>query len=284
MDDINKKAANGDNRKITAEMIAAALMRKGARLARVQAGRLADLVYPPDIYCICCGREIQPGRLYSMCDDCLMKISWANGKLCAACGKPLEDWYPDMYCSECVNKERSFDSGITCFQYKEAERMMIREFKYHGKSYMARKFSEILFDKIVAVGAGCDILVPVPMFKKKKKKRGYDQAALLAEFTAKRLGLPCCSEAIERTRNTAPMNKLDARERRRNLENAFRVTEEGREAVKDRRVMLVDDIYTTGTTTEHCSEILKDAGAVKVTILSLAAGRNQRELPQAPTT
>ena len=125
--------------------------------------------------------------------------------------------------------------------------MMIREFKYHGKSYMARNLSEILFDKVVAVGAGCDILVPVPMFKKKEKKRGYNQAALLAEFTAKRLGLPYCAAAIERTRNTAPMNRLDARERRRNLENAFKVTEAGCTAVNGRRVMLVDDIYTTGT-------------------------------------
>ena len=143
-----------DDKKITAGMAAAALVRKGARLARRQAGRIADLVYPPDIYCICCGRDIQPGRLYSMCDDCLSDINWANGKLCASCGKPLEDWYPDMYCSECINKDRRFDAGITCFQYKEAERMMIREFKYHGKSYMARNLSEILFDKVVAVGAG----------------------------------------------------------------------------------------------------------------------------------
>ena len=165
-------------------MAAAALVRKGARLARRQAGRIADLVYPPDIYCICCGRDIQPGRLYSMCDDCLSDINWANGKLCASCGKPLEDWYPDMYCSECINKDRRFDAGVTCFQYKEAERMMIREFKYHGKSYMARNLSEILFDKVVAVSAGCDILVPVPMFKKKEKKRGYNQAALLAKLPA----------------------------------------------------------------------------------------------------
>lgn len=271
-----------DDKKITAGMAAAALVRKGARLAHRQAGHIADLVYPPDIYCICCGRDIQPGRLYSMCDDCLSDINWANGKLCASCGKPLEDWYPDMYCSECINKDRRFDAGITCFQYKEAERMMIREFKYHGKSYMARNLSEILFDKVVAVGAGCDILVPVPMFKKKEKKRGYNQAALLAEFTAKRLGLPYCADAIERTRNTAPMNRLDARERRRNLENAFKVTEAGRTAVNGRRVMLVDDIYTTGTTTEHCAEALKQVGAAEVTVLSLAAGRNQRELPQAP--
>ena len=228
-------------------MVTAALMRKGARLARRKAGRIADLVYPPDIYCICCGRDIQPGRLYSMCDDCISDINWANGKLCAACGKPLEDWYPDMYCSECINKDRRFDAGITCFQYKEAERMMIREFKYHGKSYMARNLSEILFDKVMAVGAGC-------------------------------------ADAIGRTRNTAPMNKLDARERRRNLENAFKVTEEGRAAINGRRVMLVDDIYTTGTTTEHCAEALKQAGAAEVTVLSLAAGRNQRELPQAPET
>ena len=270
-----------ENKKITAAAVAA-LVKKGARLARRQAVRIADLVYPPDIYCICCGKSIQPRRLYSMCGNCLDEINWANGKLCAACGKPLEDWYPDMYCNECISRDRSFDAGITCFQYKDAERMMIREFKYHGKGYMARNLSEILFDKVMAVGTGCDILVPVPMFKRKEKKRGYNQAALLAEFTAKRLGLPCCTEAIVRTRNTAPMNKLDARERMRNLDDAFRVTENGQLAIKKKRVMLVDDIYTTGTTTEHCADVLKKAGASEVVVLSLAAGRNQRELPHAP--
>lgn len=268
-------------KKITAEMLAAVL-KNGAGRLRARAAELADLVYPPDIYCICCGSAVSPGQLYSMCGSCLSELNWANGKLCAACGKPLEDWYPDMYCSECINKDRSFDAGITCFQYKESERNMLREFKYHGKSYMARSLSEILYDKVTAVDAQCDILVPVPMYRKKEKKRGYNQAALLAEFTARRMGLTYGRDVLVRVRDTAPMNRLTARERRQNLEEAFAVSAEGRSLIDKKHVMLVDDIYTTGTTTEHCAAVLKAAGASGVTVLSLAAGRNQRELPPVP--
>lgn len=278
LNDIKSDVADNHKRS-AASKIAAALIRRSLRFGFKAAEAAAELVFPSDIYCICCGCAIDSGELYSMCGECVSVISWANGKLCAACGKPLEDWYPDMYCSECLNRDRSFDGGITCFQYREAERSMIKSFKYHKKSYMARNLSEILFDKLVAVGQDCDILIPVPMYKKKERQRGYNQAALLAEFTAKRLGAVYCGDVLVRTRATAPMNKLDARERRRNLEDAFKVTEEGRDVISGKKVILVDDIYTTGTTAENCAAVLKDAGASEVIILSLAAGRNQRELP-----
>jgi ComF family protein len=249
------------------------------RKMSAHADALAELVYPSDIYCLCCGAETEPGRLYAMCDKCLSDINWANGKLCAACGKSLEDWYPDRFCNDCLSRERTFDAGVTCFQYKEAERDMIKQFKYHNKSYMARNLSEIMYDKVMAVSPKCDILIPVPMYKAKERKRGYNQADLLARFTAERLGTAYSSSVLERTRNTAPMNKLDAQDRKRNLDGAFKVTAEGTEQIAGKHVMLVDDIYTTGTTAEHCARVLKESGAASVTVLSLASGRNQRELP-----
>lgn len=273
-----------ENKKRVKEMnVKHKLLRPAGELkkqAAAAAGQLAELVYPPDIYCISCGKAIPSGRLYSMCDGCLDTIHWANGKLCTACGKPLEDWYPDRYCSECIGQERSFDAGITCFQYKEQEREMIRNLKYHGKGFLARPLSEIMADRLNALPGRWDLVIPVPMYRKKERRRGYNQADLLARFMARRMGLAYSPKVLIRTRDTAPMNRLGAAERRRNLDHAFAVTEEGRSMIRGRRLLLVDDIFTTGTTAGRCAEVLKEAGSGPVTLLSLAAGRNQRELPQ----
>lgn len=239
----------------------------------------ADMVYPPDIYCVCCGTEIDSGELYSMCQDCLSDISWINNKFCAVCGKGLEDWYPEEICGDCINDERAYDRGLSCFQYKESERGMIHEFKYHGKSFMARSLSEIMYDKIKALNWDGDIVIPVPMYKKKERRRGYNQADILAKFTAKRLKIPYNRDILIRTRNTAPMSRLSAAERKKNLKGAFCVTAEGRRLIAGKNVLLTDDIYTMGVTAQYSSAALKEAGAHSVTVMSLASGINQRELP-----
>ena len=245
------------------------------------AEKLADIIFPPDIYCIACGKPIPRGRLYSLCSRCLQEIAWANGRLCRSCGKLLEDWYPADLCGECINRKRSFDRGVTCMQYRETERKMIRDFKYRGKSYLARKLSEIIFDKIMAEGLEFDIIIPVPMYAAKERERGYNQAALLGRYLRQRTGIPCRTDCLFRIRPTAPMNKLGLRERKRNLDGAFEVSDAGRRILPGKRVFLIDDIYTTGTTAERCSEKLKSAGAADVTAASLASGINQRELPAA---
>ncbi len=244
--------------------------------------KILEVIYPSSIYCICCQRPIERSSLYSLCDDCLADIKWANGKLCRVCGKVLEEWYPEDICGECKNADRAFDNGISCFQYSDMERLMIKEFKYHGKSYMARIFSEMLKDKIEALGMEgmqYDLVIPVPMFSKKEKQRGYNQAALLGKYTAERLGIHFREDLLIRVRNTVPMNRLNPKERAKNIENAFRLRYGTERFVEGKRVLLVDDIYTTGSTVQQCSEILKVAGAWKVTVLSLASGKNQIPLP-----
>ncbi|MBR5228588.1 MAG: ComF family protein [Firmicutes bacterium] len=227
-----------------------------------------------------CGKPLKRGSLYSLCESCVSDVKWANGRFCRYCGKILEDWYPDDVCGECKNNERAFDSGITCFQYTDMERLLIKEFKYHGKSYMARNFAEMLQDKIHALydTVPFDMVIPVPMFAAKEKKRGYNQAALLAGYTAERLDISFRGDVLLRVKNTAPMNRLGISDREKNLKDAFRLRYGTEQLVCGRHILLVDDIYTTGATAQQCSKILKQAGASKVTVLSLASGRNQRPL------
>ncbi len=144
---------------------------------------------------------------------------------------------------------------------------------------MARKLAEIIFDKITAVGYNFDIIIPVPMYYKKERERGYNQAELLSRFLGEYTGISVVTDCIFRIRQTAPMNKLGSRDRKKNLDGAFELDSERASVVYNRTVLLVDDIYTTGTTMNHCSRLLRDAGAKRIVIAAVAAGFNQRKLP-----
>ncbi len=251
------------------------------KVFKALSGRFLDALFPPAIYCIVCEKPIDNHNVYSICDDCLNILNWANYKTCVLCGRALEDWYPAELCSECANKKHEFDDGISCLQYRDNERMIIHDFKYHKKSWLARIFAEMLYDKINMQNLydDWDLIVPVPMFYAKECKRGYNQAALLAEFLSKKLKKPFEKELLIRLRDTVPMNHLGAEERLRNLDGAFCVNEYLKDSIKNKNILLVDDIYTTGITVDVCSRVLKSAGVAHITIITIAAGINQRELP-----
>ena len=249
------------------------------RAARRGARFLEGLLYPPDIYCRGCGRPVDPGGLYSLCEDCIRAIRWANGPVCRCCGKALEDWYPDDVCAECKERIHRFSGGVTCFVYQEPVRSIIKKLKYGGSGYIARVLGEVLADSVRFRGMDMDLIIPVPMYFKKVRMRGYNQAELIARFAAETLDIPWDGEILQRVRPTAPMSRLKEKERRRNLEGAFAVPQYAREKLQGLRVLLVDDIYTTGTTMDCCAGVLLEAGASEVKAASIAAGLNQRPLP-----
>ena len=219
--------------------------------------RSADAIFPPSIYCISCGKPITIQSCYSLCDDCLNTLHWANEKTCIQCGKALENWYPDIICAECKNKKHDFNYGITCLQYCDNERSIIHDLKYHKKSYLARIFADMFYDKIKASEQTdkWDIIVPVPMFEKKERVRGYNQAELIARFLSLKIGIFYAPDILLRVKNTAPMNRLGNEERYSNLEEAFSISDDKRVFIDGKRVLLVDDIYTTGATADTCSKV-----------------------------
>ena len=242
--------------------------------------KAAELVYPPDIYCLACGKPMDPGHVYSLCEDCLNEITWADRKTCRICGKPLESWYPEELCSECLVSPRLFERGVVCFLYTGGARTMIKDLKYHGQKYNARVFGRILADKILYEGLDFDVCVPVPMYHKKEQDRGYNQAELIARYASENLCKPFAPHVLVRTRETAPMNSLSFAERKRNLRNAFDVPADQAEKIQGRTVLLVDDIYTTGSTMNACARELLQAGAAHVYIAAMASGRNQKKLAE----
>lgn len=236
-----------------------------------------DLIFPSNIYCISCGNIIDDTRPYALCDTCVRSLRWANGRTCERCGKILqEDYGPDL-CTDCIDGDHVFEKGFTCVEYGAAERELIHRFKYKDQAYLGRKMAEIMYDRILAEELRADLILPVPMFRRKERQRGYNQAAVLAANLAKRMGIPCDTKLLVRTMETEAMSRLSAPDRRENIRGAFSVPPNRRDKLAGKTVLLVDDVYTTGSTADACAAALLAAGASRVYVFTFASGANLKK-------
>ena len=247
-----------------------------------------DLIYPPALYCICCGKIIDETRTYRLCNECMEGIKWVDARTCAKCGKPLNANNPAEMCYSCREHPHSYDHGYTCAEYGTHERAMVFSLKYDGRPDIAGTIGEILADRMLAeFDAGelsdmYDIVLPVPVHPSKKSIRGYNQAALIAEEFAHLTGLSCDDSILVRVRETHIMRSLGPDARRENIRGAFEVRK-GRESdLSGKNILVVDDLYTTGATVDEIASLLKAPhtdisgssvpGAAMVDVLTFAAG------------
>lgn len=233
-----------------------------------------EMLYPSNIYCISCGNIIDATRHYALCDECIEKLHWLGNKTCAKCGKILSDDYLPELCYDCLRYEHDFDRAYTCVQYGLYERGLLMDFKYRGKAYIGRKLGDALYDRMTLEEETFDLAVPVPLSRKKQSKRGFNQAQVMAAAFARHMEIPCAGNLLERTRQTLPMKGLGAFDRYQNLQGAFRVSGKNHYELQGKRVVLIDDIYTTGSTLDACSIVLHQAGASRVCGLTFACGAN----------
>lgn len=175
------------------------------------------------------------------------------------------------YCYDCSRHHRSFEFGMALLNYNEAGANSMARIKYHNKREYLDFYGEAIvrrFGKRL-LRINPDALIPVPVHPSKMRKRGYNQAELLAARIGSRLGVPVLSDLLVRSRKTEPQKDLSPQERFKNLEKAF-LAEHVPEDI--RRVVLVDDIYTTGSTAEACTRALKQQGIETVYILTIYIG------------
>lgn len=233
-----------------------------------------DLIYPSNIYCISCGNIIDDSRPYALCDTCVRTLKWANGRTCSRCGKILQDDYGPDLCTDCMDGEHVFEKGFSCVEYGPAERDLIHRFKYKEKAYLGRKLAEIMYDRIRLEELDVKLIIPVPMFVRKERKRGYNQAAVLAASLAKYTGIPYAGKLLVRTVETEAMSKLGVLGRRKNIREVFSVPHNKMNRLAGKQILLVDDIYTTGSTADACTSVLLEAGAARVYVFTFASGAN----------
>ncbi len=187
------------------------------------------------------------------------------------CGKPLSEAEIE-YCPDCMRRKHVFEKGRAAFVYDSRMRMSISRFKYHNRREYADYYAEALLRAHgrTLLSWQPDALIPVPIHRSRMKKRGYNQAALVADRIGERLGLPVEKDWLLRVKKTKPQKNLSDAERRENLKKAFQVRDNG---VKLKRVVLIDDIYTTGSTLDAAAAALLEAGVEKVYFLSICIGR-----------
>ncbi len=269
---------------------------------------VTEAVFPSNIYCIVCGSLIDRSRTYSLCDECVQQMHWITGRTCSICGKALPDTYlgrdPDgrPVCYDCKLRSHYFTRGWSCLTYGLHEREVMMDIKYNSKGYIARKMGDVMFDRMetlieAALSEGMlpfDVVIPVPVSKKRLAKRGYNQSELMARQFVKRWkeyarevaggGRTCLTDlcprleihVLVRQKETTMLRSLNPEERRLALHGAFAVAPALQHRIAGKNVLLVDDIYTTGATANACSRALLNAGASAVYLLTLCSGGNRR--------
>ncbi|MGA2733808.1 MAG: ComF family protein [Syntrophobacteraceae bacterium] len=219
---------------------------------------LVDLCLPRS--CAGCRQiDTQPKR--SWCLGCWKKIPWAISPLCPRCGRPFTDSpdSPDHLCGECIEPTFHFDTARSAVLHEGIIRTRIHQFKFGAQMEWAPPLVELL--EIAYAGWGLpapDLIVPVPLHPKRLKERGFNQSGLLAGEFARKLRVPVSFDAIIRKNRTQPQTRLSRRERLRNVKGAFELA--GAQKVRGRRIFLIDDVFTTGTTLSECARVLKSKG------------------------
>ena len=237
----------------------------------LETGRaLLDLVYPRS--CAGCGGAVGGEGTY-LCWECLSQLLVVRRPFCAVCGDPVEGRVDqDFVCYPCCDDPPAFDTARSAARYDGVLRTALCELKYRKGVWMEPDLVQILHGCLTAHHAGLplDAVVCVPLHPSKQRRRGYNQARLLAAGLARRVGLPLLEGVLERVRATPTQTGLTAPHRKDNVRNAFRACRGS--SVAGRRLLLVDDVMTTGATLSECARALKKAGAASVHALSVARG------------
>ena len=229
------------------------------------ARHVLDLLYPP--VCPFCGKISPEG----ICAGCRKKIVYVREPRCMRCGKPLRDEIRE-YCRDCEARSSFFDRGYGMWLHSEPVSGAVYRFKYKNKRNWGRIFAVELAEHYEGQirAWGIEEIIPIPLHSTRKRKRGFNQSEVVAGILSELTGIPCRTDVLFRIRKTVPQKQLDRRGRKDNLMGAFGVSREWNAC---ENVLLIDDIYTTGTTVGRAAKMLKKAGAQNVYFLTISIGQ-----------
>lgn len=233
-----------------------------------------DLLYPKSIYCICCDKIIDESRPYSLCNECMTGFKWAINRCCEKCGKPLSPMNGLDICFNCRENLHSFRKGYCCCEYGSLEKKLLTKLKFDGASHIAPILAEIICDRMaqLALTESYDCLIPMPSHRSKKLSRGYNQAELISRKLSMLTGIPSSSDCVIRSKKTPALKSLNPGERKVVLRGAFELNPGKLSHIQSKRILIIDDIYTTGASCDELASLLYSASALSVDVFAFASG------------
>lgn len=229
--------------------------------------RILELIYPNK--CIYCNELIPIGGDSLVCEECSNNIKVADKPRCIMCDRPIKI---TAVCHICKDMNIYFDKGFAVYNYEGKVKNAILNFKYNNKKRNCKPFSDIMLKYFLENSDTMpDIIVPVPLYKKRYRKRGFNQSELLAIEISKGLGIETLN-VLDRIKETKPQSGLKMAQRIKNLKGAFALNE--KYEVKDKNILIIDDIFTTGATCNECAKVLRKNGAQTIMFLTIASVRD----------
>ncbi len=222
---------------------------------------LASLLYPS--LCAVCSAPVEAEDY--LCEPCARKAPRIKAPFCSRCSEPFQGAITEEFaCANCAGRTLHFEAAVSAYRSRGVVRKIVHDFKYGQQQHLRHPVAEWLIETLDDPrlhGRRFDGLVPVPLHPARERERGFNQAALLADLLSRKSGIPVLP-ALERIRYTTTQTAFERSERMENLRNAFRLRKNT--SVRELRVLLIDDILTTGSTLSECARVLKAGGALSV--------------------
>lgn len=240
---------------------------KRSEKAAILLTRIAKTLFVDDCNCLLCGKELVEKTRSGLCPSCLAKLPLNDGEICRKCGRTLAN--EADYCNTCQNNDRYFDVARSVCVYEDGAIMLVHGLKFGNKRYFAPYIANMMADKYLDEKFDCDCVVAVPLSDKRKRKRGYNQSDLLAREISRALRLDYMKGVVVKTVDNEEQAKLGHLRREQNVKGVYKVSDAA--AVKGRRVLVVDDVLTTGATASEVARVLLKAKAKSVSVLTFAS-------------
>lgn len=236
---------------------------------------ILNLLYPKHLACIFCDEELDDNSFNDTCYDCLQALPFIeNG--CERCGAKMSE-NNDSICLNCKSNNFDFDTARSVFTYEDKVMTAIHRYKYSNEKYLLEPFGNYLSKYLATWSIHPDYITAVPLHPNKEKERGYNQAKCMAEELAKNFSiqyLDICEKIVDNPSQAS----LPLKERRENVKDVYKIISAIRNKIKDKTILLIDDVYNTGSTVSEVARILKKAGTKIVYVLTLAHTVDNREV------
>ena len=235
-------------------------------LIKTSVSKIQTILFPTK--CLICCSIINSESQF--CFKCWGSVDFISEPSCQKCDYPFEfDIGVESLCAGCIEQDHYFDRALSVMKYGDASKKIVHKLKYADKTHIAKNIASLMHSRLQKEVVRPDLIVPVPMHRNKIRKRLYNQSALVAHHLSKISAVSFLANALIKTKHHAPQTGLRRELRRSNIKNTFSVNHKHIKDIHNKNILLVDDVYTTGSTVDECSRILKQSYCSEVSVITL---------------